>query len=265
MAVRRMSVAVVLAGLLAGCGGGHSGPTGHRLTAVAQKVTPSASGSNSVSPLTTANVYARVQRAESTYSALHGTVTASETAPTEHYKLGGIFGVDLQDFGGSATSMTLSSRDSAGTLEFRVIGSDVYARSSSHPAWGKNTKPYAGAADEQELRKIVGQLAAPLDPQYYSGMLRAAPDLKQLPAVPGRSTFTGTFGLASFNDPGQRYAPMLLVYYDRQGVNYFTFSLTLDAQARPIALTLRAHSATVVVDLEARFTSYRPTKVTAPI
>jgi hypothetical protein len=265
MAVRRVSVGVVLAGLLAGCGGGHSGPTGHSQVASAQKVTPSTTQSSTAAPLTAANVYAQVRQAASTYTALHGTVTVSESSPTERFGLHGSFATDLQDFGGAATTMALKTSNPAGTLDLRVIGSDVYDRSSGRPTWEKITNRYPTDSRLQGLRDLVGQLAGPLDPQAYGAMLSAASDLKQLPAGPGRSAFTGNVGLGDFNDPSQRYAPFLLAYYQRQGVTYIKFTVTLDAQARPVSLSEQVHTPTLTFDYQASFTSYSPTKVTAPI
>jgi hypothetical protein len=265
MAVRRMSVAVVLAVLVTGCSSGHSGPTGHRLTAIAQQVTPAASPSSTATPLTVANAYAQVRQAASTYTALHGTVTVSESTPTQRFELHGSFATDLQDFGGAATTMALRTSNPAGTLDLRVLGSDVYDRSSDRPAWEKITKLFPTDSRQQGLRDLVGQLAGPLDPEAYGGMLSAAPDLKQLATGPGRSAFTGNVGLGGFNDPSQRFAPFLLAYYQRQGVKYTKFTVTLDAQARPVSLSEQVHSPTLTFDYQITFTGYGPTKVTAPI
>jgi len=260
MAFRGLSVVVVLAVLLTSCGGDHRANTAPGGTA--NKATTT-SASPSVTPLTAANVYLRARQAESAYTALHGTVTYKQSVQAHDMELHGSFTADLQDFGGSAISMSLlEGADPAAELQLRAIGSDVYDKLGGD--WEKISSPHPSDPQQLGMRELAGQMMSPLDPQSFTGLLAASRDLTQRPDGHGGSVFTGTAGVYASNSTMTRYNVLLPEYYGSQGITTVRFAVGLDTHARPTSIREQLHSPALSIDCQLTITSYAPAKVTAP-
>jgi hypothetical protein len=265
MTIRRLSGAIVLAAVLAGCSSG-AGTEHHGAGTGKVSASASTSASSPVVPLTAANVYLRARQAESSYTALHGSVSFKQTTMQSHHiDLHGAFTTDLQAFGGSSTSMSLlEGSDPPATLELRAIGSDVYDSLGGVP-WVKIASQHPVDPEQLGMRELAGQMMSPLDPQSFTGLLAGSHNLKQQPDGHGGSVFTGTAGVYESNSTMSRYNVLLPEYYGSQGITAVTFSVGLDARARPTSVREQLHSTTLSIDCQLTITGYAPATVEPPI
>lgn len=116
-----------------------------------------------------------------------------------------------------------------------------------------------------DRRNTAAQLVSGLAPREFLTLLTDAQGLKQLPAAPGRSTFTGTVELDSFASTSVSYAPALLQSYLKAGIKTDTFTVGFDDRARPTMLREHLSSDELSVDYQLTITGYTAAKVTAPI
>jgi hypothetical protein len=272
MSFRRVPASAALAVLtllLAGCGGHPSDRLAADGSSAADSTTGSASSSTTAEPLTTSNVYHRVQQEASDYTGLRGTMTLLETTTGPAFQVGGSFATNLQDYGEHTSDLQLrNAATPPKPVAIRAIDSSIYFRLGSAP-WQNVSlvDPTSETEQAAALRDLAAQLLAGLDPQEYTNLLSYAHGLKEVPAGTGadRQAFAGTIELDNSYSVALRYFPGMYAGYEQDGVTTETFTVTFDGHARPTALHEHLASAKLTIDYQLTITGYNAAKVSAPI